>query len=384
MRTTNQQAGGETRPLPARILVTGAGGFIGGRIADLLARENGVEKVLKISRRADRARQLIGLKLDDEASVQNALIGCGAVVHCAYNMLDMASNLRIAEVLARTCAARRLKLIHISTAAVYEPLPDGRLDECHPTQFADSYSANKTEIEEMLIEHSRVSGLNVVILQPTVVYGPGGRAWTDSPVRELLFGSVILPNEGRGLCNAVFVDDVCQAIISAIRSDIPTGEKFLISGNAPVEWRDFFLHYANMIGRCSLILAPAHPAPSERIQIVDETSFRRKLVDQTKIILLGPLSGRTRGRINMIVRRLRSILGKNSPVAPTGAKLALYSARCAIQIGKARAWLSYEPEFDLRRGMAITEGYVKRRYIKQIGYCARSTRRLDRAAESAE
>jgi nucleoside-diphosphate-sugar epimerase len=233
-------------------------------------------------------------------------------------------------------------------------------------QRTNPYSATKAAIEELLLGYSSALGLDVVILQPTIVYGPGGRAWTDSPVRELLFGAVVLPNEGHGLCNAVFVDDVCRAAINAIRADIPAGERFLISGPSPVEWREFFQHYANMIGQCSLVLQPNGLSVVGSDDVRKTVSARTKFVDRAKALLLGRLSGKTRGRINMAFRRVRSMIGKNAIAMPTGATFALYSARCDIRIDKARNLIGYVPEFDLDRGMAITERYVRQKYFKQI------------------
>jgi nucleoside-diphosphate-sugar epimerase len=363
----------KNRPMPACVAVTGAGGFIGGRVAQLLGQEPEVAEIRKFSRRGERANQVKRLRLDDVSTVGQALIGCGAVVHCAFNMYSMESNIRIADVLGRACAAARIRLVHVSTAAVYEPLPDGNLNERFPVQLTDPYSATKAAIEDLLTEYSNDLGLDVVILQPTIVYGPGGRAWTDSPVRELLFGSVVLPNEGRGLCNAVFVDDVCLAAINAIKADIPAGERFLISGPTPVEWREFFQSYENMIGKRSLVLQPKGVSPKE-VSAVDAsdssqtTSVMIRFMDRAKAMFFGRLNGKARGHINMLFRKIRSALVRNTITTPKGATLALYSSRCDIRIDKACALIGYVPQFDLERGMAITAGYVQRQYCKEIAW----------------
>jgi len=356
----------KNRSLPACVAVTGAGGFIGGRVAQLLEQEPEVAEIRKFSRRTERVNHVERLRLDDVSHVGQALIGCGAVVHCAFNMYSMESNIRIADVLGRACAAARIRLVHISTAAVYEPLPDGHLNERFPVQLTDPYSVTKAAIEDLLTRHSNELGLDVVILQPSIVYGPGGRAWTDSPVRELLFGSVVLPNEGRGLCNAVFVDDVCLAAINAIKANIPAGERFLISGPAPVEWREFYQSYEDMIGKRSLVLQPEGVPAVGAGDPGRPPSVRTRFTDRAKAIFFGRLNGKARGRINMLFRKIRSALAKNTVTMPKGATLALYSSRCDIQIDKARNLIGYVPQFDLERGMAITAGYVRRRYCKEI------------------
>ncbi|MDB5393540.1 MAG: oxidoreductase [Rhodospirillales bacterium] len=368
----------QSRPLPPSILVTGAGGFIGGRVAQLLAQQSGVVEVRKTGRRPDPKRQVTCLRLDNEADVQKALAGCGVVVHCAFNMYDMASNVKIADVLGRACAKAGIRLVHISTAAVYEPLPDGNLDELFPMHRTDSYSATKAAIEDLLSGYATTRGLDLVILQPTIVYGPAGRAWTDSPVGELLFGPVVLPNEGKGLCNAVFVDDVCQAVINAIKADIPSGERLLISGPSSVEWREFFQSYANMLGRCNLVLQPMSLAEADGHDEGQRISKRDRFAGKIKAMIVGRLSASTRGRLNMVFRRVRSAIGKNRIASPKGATLALYSARCDIRIDKARNLLDYLPAFDLQRGMAMTEGYVKRKYFKQIARCGHLAGRVAR------
>jgi nucleoside-diphosphate-sugar epimerase len=364
--TANYGGSSRRRPLPPRILITGAGGFIGGRVAELLSHQFNTVEIRKTGRHPNAERQITSLQLDSEADVQTALIGCGAVIHSAFNMYEMSSNLQIADVLGRACAKAGARLVHISTAAVYEPLPDGTLNELFPMQRANSYSATKAAIEDLLLGYVTTHGLDLVILQPTIVYGPAGRAWTDSPVRELLFGPVVLPDEGKGLCNAVFVDDLCQAVISAINADIPSGERLLISGPSPVEWREFFQSYANMIGRCSLVLQPKSPSEGSGHEEDKKSTANGSLSGKIKSLLIGRLNADARDRLNMIFRRMRAATGKNRIAPPTGATFALYSAHCDIRIDKARSLLDYTPAFDLERGMAITEGYIKGKYFKQI------------------
>jgi len=367
----------EERNLPStrlsRVAVTGATGFIGARLVELLAQDDEFAGIVALAHRRDGERPTRCIRFDNRAAVAAALTGCKAVVHCAFDFHDLAVNLRIAEILADVCEAGKIRLVQMSSAAVYEPLPDGDLDERFPIQPTDSYKAAKTAIENELIRRSRESGLDTVILQPTIVYGPAGRAWTDSPIRDLLDGAVALPEEGTGLCNAVFVDDVCRAAINAVKADIPPGERFLITGPAPVEWRQFLGAYQQMIGGDSLRFLPkmqvrhaASSAPLMTPAAGNAMLLKRGGMEYLKAAVLSRLSADARARLNMAFRRLRSLTGRNSIQLPTGAKLALYSGHCRIRSDKARIFLHYEPKFDLERGMEITGAYVRRAYSAQI------------------
>ncbi len=382
--TTISCAPGTVAPihsLPSCIAITGAGGFIGGRLVELLRREPWVGEVRGFSRHRDRDNQTMLVRLNDEAAVREALIGCHALVNCAFDFQNMGSNLEIAQVVGRACAAAGIKLVHISTAAIYEPLPNGELDELQPALPTDPYKRVKVAIEEQLQRYTSELALDLVILQPTIVYGPAGRAWTDSPVRELLMGGIALPDEGRGLCNAVYVDDVCRAAIRALTTNVPPGERFLINGPTPVEWREFLGSYDRMVGGRCLQLLPSVQTDStirEPERAAAESSARRwrriileRAIEAIKRLVISRLSAKTRSDINMALRYLRARLGRRRTPDPTDSRLALYSARCSIRIDKARALLNYTPEFDLERGMAATKEYVQRTYAEQIARRAR-------------
>jgi len=355
----NLTARGTCSPLPRSIAVTGAGGFIGGRMAELLAAQPGVTDLRALSRRGSRA-----VKLENELELERALKGCSAVIHCAFDMYDMPSNLRIARAIARVCTRNRIRMVQISSAAVYEPMPDGDIDERQPLRKTDDYRATKARIEEELQRMSRVIGLDVVILQPTIVYGPGGRAWTDSPVRDLLMGSLVLPNNGNGLCNAVYIDDVCQAAINALSVRLPPGERFLISGATPVKWREFFGAYDAMIGQGGLRLQPETALAPATIHNCAPPRGVRKLVLRLKSALYSRMGARWRSQLNMLFRRIKSITRPNGASQPTSAQMALYSSSSNIRIDKAKRMLGYAPAFDLPKGMSSTRDYVRRTYVK--------------------
>jgi nucleoside-diphosphate-sugar epimerase len=378
----NSGAEGSSRDLSAMtIAITGANGFVGARVTELLASLDSPPQLRPLSRRHVRDQNHTVVDLADPASVANELKGCDAIIHCAFDFLDMAANLRIAAVLAGECAAIGARLVHVSTAAVHEPFSDGDLDETRPPgQGGSDYKQVKLAIEDSLLRMVREQDLDLVIIQPTIVYGPLGRAWTDSPIRELLTGTVVLPDEGRGLCNAVFVDDVCQAVISALTAPLASGERFLINGAAPVTWRDFYTAYQDILGVDALrllpaddrssanspieaqrgeVAAPSGAGPEYRAEspVLPSTLSRGK---QLKNLITRTIGSRAATRLHMSVSFLRSRIMGGTVHKPDDGKLA----RCHVRIEKARRLLGYEPMYDIEAGMRMTAPYIERTYSR--------------------
>lgn len=362
---TRREAVGKTD-----IAVTGASGFIGARLVAMLDDPARV-RVLTRRRTGAVAGTVCPTDLADPQSVRAALAGCHTLVHCAFDFADMDANIEIARVLASECAAAGVRLIQISTAAVYEPFPNGLLDETVSIDHPGShYKQIKLGIEREVLRLVHDGGLDAVILQPTVVYGPRGRAWTDSPIRELLTGTVVLPAGGSGLCNAVYIDDVCRAILAASSGDGAAGERILVSGPGPVAWRDFYGAYQKMLGLDVLALEPqeASGAAFEIDAPISNAPSAAARLKRTATRLVG---SHIMSQANLALNYARGLVQHRRHVA-TGAKLALFQSRCQISIDKARRLIGYEPQFDLARGMGSTQSYVESRY----GRLARLKRRL--------
>ena len=365
------------------VAITGANGFIGARAVDMLASLDEPPRVRLLTRRKLRGgRDCAIVKLDDRASVKAALDGCDAVIHCAFDFNDMPFNRRAALVLGEECAAIGARLVHVSTAAVHEPFPDGDLDEeTIPPSGGSEYKHVKRAIENELLGLAGKAGLEVVILQPAVVYGPFGRAWTDSPVRELLTGTVVLPEDGLGLCNAVYVDDVCQAVIASLTAPLASGERILVSGPAPVTWKAFYGAYQDMLHLDALRPEPAAGQGEARSEAPTEAGSEAPSVavseerggtssngvipsnaTRLKTLVSKFVGGQAMARMNLLANFSLSLVLRRKIHGARGAKLALFRSRCHIRIDKARRLLAYQPRFDLATGMQSTTPYIVRSY----------------------
>jgi nucleoside-diphosphate-sugar epimerase len=348
---------------PGKIVaVTGAAGFIGGRIVELLRQRPGRDRVEVRAYTRRRSRPgLQTLRLEDVTSVGRALLGCGVLIHCAFDFHNMAANLRIAHVLGPICAARGVRLILLSSAAIYEPFPEGVFDETAPIETVNvPYSDTKISIEEAFIEQSHTLGLDVVILQPTCVYGPHGRQWTDAPARELLTGRVVLPNEGRGICNAVYVDDVCAATIAAIDADIESGGRFIVSGPRAITWNDFFLGLKTALGTGTV----SAMSPDSRVEPsrVPATSPGKTMLLRMAARMMQPSA---RLRIKFALQRLRAG-GREIVHIPKGAKFHLYASTGIASTTKAHRLLGWEPQIGFDQGMALTAAYLQSAFATDI------------------
>ena len=329
-------------------------------------------------KRMGAAVELANAAITDQAAVSAALKGCNVVFHCAYDWVDRAANLQGVSNLIEACLSNGARLVHVSTFAIYEPFPDQRLTEDAPAKRSGSaYSDNKLEIETEIIEAVRSRGLDAVILMPTIVYGANGGTWTRGPVRLLLTGTVILPGAGDGLCNAVHVDDVCQALLLAAVVPAAQGRRYFVSAVAPVTWRAFFESYAQIVGCPGPRGASQIPALSEpKSSVQPESPSVRARV---KRLLTSPLRMVTRSALTRrIAYWMRARLGDKAnswikrlyyrhaaPVVHT-LDAAFYGAKCHIVIDKIARELGYAPAYDLERGMAATAAWIKDNFRDEI------------------
>lgn len=352
-----------------KVLVTGATGFIGGRLVEKLILYHGadVRALVRNFNHAVRiARFPVAMVKGDIVepdAVNQAVAGCDTVFHCAHDFQNSACNLDGAQLIADACLRHKVRrLVYVSTVSVYHPLPDGDLDEsCRTEPCGWDYSETKLAIEQRLLRQVRDAGLPAVAVQPTIVYGPFSTPWTVSPVRRLRTGRLALPSDRDGLCNAVYVDDVVDALILAAEKPAVVGERFLISGPAPVTWRAFYAAYEHMLGVQSVVLMPTHEIEQMARRNTVMSHFKWFWQDPAQVVNWPPVR-----RFYEFTRwwttdnlRTRVKGALSSPLhVPDEVRLALYRSHAVVRIDKARDLLGYNPRFDFDRGMRLTAQFV--------------------------
>lgn len=349
----------------SRALITGATGGIGGRLVEKLILYHAanvrvlVRNFAQASRIARFPLEMVGGDIVDAAAVNRAVTGCDVVFHCALDRQSAQRNLDGARVLAEACLRHGVRrLVHVSSLAVYEPLNDGDLDESSRAEPCGSeYADSKLAVESELLRYADGQGLPVVVVQPTIVYGPFTKSWTMLPVQALRNTRLALPDGGDGLCNAVYVDDVVDALILAAQNDGVIGERFLISGDSPVTWREFYAAYERALGTQSVVLMT-----TEEILGIGQANPRWLWRDPRALLNWGP----ARSVYEFARRRIGDGFWNRAKRAlppplylPNEQTLALYRARARVRIDKARRLLGYEPLFSFDRGMSLTAEFIK-------------------------
>lgn len=227
-----------------RYFLTGATGFIGGRLAALLRRHG--HEVVALARSPEKAGGLsaIGVTLakgdiTDPASVRAAMAGSDGVFHVAgwYKIgpgakTDEGVKINVEGTRHVLEAMRDLQIpkgVYTSTLAVFSDtrgtLPDEtfRYDGPHLSEY-DRTKAAAHEVAEELIQ----AGLPLVIVQPGLVYGPGDTSAAHDALVQFLTRKLPLVPTGAAYCWA-HVDDIAQAHLLAMEKGTP-GETYIIAG----------------------------------------------------------------------------------------------------------------------------------------------------------
>lgn len=246
------------------VLITGAGGFIGTRTAELLfagGRWNVRGQVRRPSSASRLARlpiEMVQADLKSDADIARIVDGCDAIVHCAVGT-DYGQNRSIYDVTvggtkrlvdaARQAGVKRF--VHISSIGVHDPNAHQVIDAQTPLHMdkKDWYGYTKGLAEEY-VRKSSSDDFVPVILRPGCVYGPYGFTFVMNPLSALADGRLVLAGASETPSNTVFVDNLVEAIRLALESDPDQVRGGVAAVGDPDAWTwgEYYGYFADALG----------------------------------------------------------------------------------------------------------------------------------------
>lgn len=234
---------------PEKVLITGANGFIG----NTLMRYYKTQKV-----------PVVGIDLignDDDIvqgdianpeTIGHLLESCDVVVHTAAlvsNSIADSDMWRVNVLATRNliAAAEKYKVrrfVQLSSIVAYGNAAEGELDEDQPVHAdGGSYVLTKLASEHTVLAAQAKSSLELVIIRPGDVYGPGSRPWIILPLEAINRGQFMLPAKGEGFFRPIYIDDLVRGIALAVSTQEASGEIFNLSCEGYISTKEFFSHH---------------------------------------------------------------------------------------------------------------------------------------------
>ncbi|WP_447742104.1 UDP-glucose 4-epimerase family protein [Pseudomonas laurentiana] len=300
-----------------KVFLTGASGFVGSAILRRLVSDG--TPVIAAVRQGNLApsplvRSVQFQAFEQESDWGGALAECDVVVHSAARVHVMNDtetdplaafrrvNVEGTLALARQAVAAGVKrFVFISSIKVNgEGTQPGKPYSANDTpQPQDPYGISKLEAETALQALARESGLEVVIVRPVLVYGPGVKAnflnmmrWLDRGI-PLPFGAI---NNRRSL---VALDNLVDLVVTCISHEAAANQVFLVSDGEDLSTTQLLRRMGRALGRPARLL----PVPAGLLSA------------SAKALGKGSLSQRLCGSLQVDINKTRDLLGWHPPVS---------------------------------------------------------------------
>jgi len=324
------------------ILVTGATGFTGKRLALNLAEEGHHIRALAraTSQVDDLKRAGIDIVIGDitkRDDVFRAVQGVERIYHVAAlyrqtNVPDHAFGEVHVKGTENICeAALRFdvkKVVHTSTIGVHGHVENPPGDEDSPFNPGDLYQQTKLEGELLALRYAKEKRLPLTVVRPAGIYGPGETRMLKlfRAVKQRRF---VMIGSGEVFCHFVYIDDLIQGFKAAADSPTAIGRSYIIAGDEYVTLNQFVALIAEAFG----------------------VSKPRLRVPYAPVYMAGA-----------ICELLCKPIGIEPPLHRR--RVAFFDKARAFRNDRARQELGYRPQVDFRTGVRRTaEWYLQQQLL---------------------
>lgn len=279
------------------ILLTGATGFIGGHLLERLNFER-YDVVPLVRETSEKMPHAVAFSnFDGNSDFRIVLKGCDCVIHCAalvhimcgktqhaleeYRKVNTEGTLTLARQAFEAGVKRFIFVssIKVSGESTTQGNPFHASDIRNPKDF---YGQSKSEAEVKLLALADETGLEVVVIRPTLVYGPGVKA-NFASLLNLVSKGLPLPfgciNDNRR--SLVSVRNLVDLIVTCIEHPKAANQVFLVSDDHDVSTASMVKYMAQALGRSCRLL----PVPLWCYRLVGRVTGKMGVVDR----LLGSL-----------------------------------------------------------------------------------------------
>ncbi len=234
--------------------VVGASGFVGNRAVEMLHEEE--MTIRPIVRKPDSLAGFTAMNVNgyvanafDAVALERAFQGCDVVIHSVLGSPGLIrGSVAPAYRAAQKAGVRRL--IYLSSMIVHTSAPaPGTTEASPPIEHQPGFPTHvaKIDAERRLLRLREKGSVEVVIFRPGIVFGPRSR-WVAELAKQLTQGTPYLINQGQGICNTVYVDNLIHAIHLAMTAEGADGEAFFVGDREQVTWFDFYRPFAEAFG----------------------------------------------------------------------------------------------------------------------------------------
>ncbi|MEO8502174.1 MAG: NAD-dependent epimerase/dehydratase family protein [Vicinamibacteria bacterium] len=244
-----------------KVALTGASGYTGGHVVRrLLARGDSVKALVREGAITPDllscGAEIVRGALSDADAARRLVAGCDAVMHIAavyrtaghpdsyYREVNVEGTRKLLEA---SSAASVRRFVHTSTVGVHGDVKNPPADEVAPIAPSDIYQETKAEADALAREFGSTHGLEVAIVRPAAIYGPGETRLLKV-FRSIARGRYAVVGSGAPHYHLVYIDDLVDGFLLALDRPEAAGETFIIAGPRSVSQDELAREVARATG----------------------------------------------------------------------------------------------------------------------------------------
>ncbi len=288
-----------------RVLVTGAGGFIGSQLVESLVQDGAeVRAFVRYNSRGDagllrqlpaeviRQLDVVAGDLRDTAAVDRAVRGVdfvfhlGAIISIPYSykhpVETAETNFMGTLNVLMACLSHDVeRLIHTSTSEVYGTAQFTPMDESHPLQGQSPYSASKIGADKLVESFYRSYNLPAVTVRPFNTYGPrqSARAVIPTIITQALTEDCIHLGNLDARRDFTYVRDTVNGFVLAAQAGDVAGQELNLGTGADISIGELAEQIIRLVGRpVEIVTAPERmrPEKSEVRRLLSDNGLARR------------------------------------------------------------------------------------------------------------